>query len=338
MTSLTDKLGRPLKDLRISVMDTCNFRCGYCMPAEKFDSSYQFLKPHQRLYFEEICRVARKFAKLGVNKLRLTGGEPLLRKDLAHLVAMLKDIPGIEDIALTTNAVLLAAKLEDLIEAGLTRVTISLDALDDELFQQLNGHKGHIHPVLKAIELASASSLKQVKINCVLQKGINENQIIPLLTKYRSTKVIVRFIEFMDVGNINDWDKHKVVTAQEVIDKVQSVWPIKAIGENYKGEVASRYQFVDTKGEFGLISSISQPFCQDCSRIRLSADGKIYTCLFGSHGHDIKQLIRDEAEDGDLLLATIKQIWSNRDDQYSVLRKQMKQSKQNKIEMYVIGG
>jgi cyclic pyranopterin phosphate synthase len=335
MPSITDKLNRPIKDLRISVMDTCNYRCPYCMPADKFDDDYAFLKKEERLGFSEIERVVKAFANLGVNKIRLTGGEPLLRRDLDRLIKFLKRINGINDIALTTNGQLLQRQLPQLIEAGLDRINISLDTIDADLYYQMSGEKGQLQVVLDAIDAASASSLKSVKLNCVVQKGINDDQIIPLLERYQDTNVVVRFIEFMDVGTKNDWHKNQVINFKNIVEIIESRWQIEPLEPNYIGEVASRYRYKNHIGEIGFISSISQPFCKTCSRARISADGKLYTCLFAHAEHDLKKIIRgDGLED---LEEFISEIWQNRDDRYSEIRHELK-GKKDKIEMYVIGG
>jgi len=347
-----DRLGRPVRDLRISVMDTCNYRCPYCMPAEKFDENYQFLRPHERLNFDEIVTVAEAFACHGVNKLRLTGGEPLLRKNLAQLVQRLNAIAGIEDIALTTNGLLLSRQLPDLVAAGLKRVTISLDSLDPDQYRRLSGNKGDLPVVLRAIDDAMNSPLQAVKINCVIQRGLNEEQILPILERFRHTPVVVRFIEFMDVGNKNDWQPEKVMTAAEILEIIQAHWPVQPLKPNYRGEVAARYAYADGAGEIGFITSISQPFCGDCSRARLSADGKVYTCLFSSKGHDLRPLLRPaphrpspETPAQDTVAALrqeIADIWARRSDRYSEKRTRLRRSRDaasgNKIEMYVIGG
>lgn len=335
MEKLLDKLNRPIRDLRISVMDTCNFRCPYCMPADKFDDDYQFLKPNQRLNFEEICAIVRVFAEFGVNKIRITGGEPLLRKNLPELIQQIKNIEGIQDIALTTNGQLLKRHLPSLINAGLDRINISLDSINEDLYHQMSGHKGQLSMVLDAIESARKSSLKAVKINCVVQAGINEQEILPLLERYQDTEVVVRFIEFMDVGNKNSWHQNAVMSFKDIKHMIEKKWQIKPIDPNYKGEVASRYGYYNHKGEIGFITSISQPFCQDCSRARLSADGQLFTCLFANKSHDLKKLVKNMDIQG--IKKHIKNIWQNRDDRYSEIRHQMKDQK-DKIEMYIIGG
>lgn len=335
MNKITDQLNRPIKDLRISVIDTCNYRCPYCMPADKFDDDYQYLKSNERLSFDEIYRIVKVFAGFGVNKIRLTGGEPLLRKNLPELIKKIKSINGIQDIALTTNGQLLKKQLPALLEAGLDRVNISLDTIDADLYHKMSGNKGQLSTVLEAIECARQSSLQSVKLNCVVQKGINDEQILPLLEKYQETNVVVRFIEFMDVGTKNDWQKSSVLNFKEILQRIENKWQIQAVTPNYKGEVAARYQYKNYSGEIGFITSISKPFCQDCSRARLSADGKLFTCLFASESFDLRNYIRNENDE--LLKTYIKNIWQNRDDRYSELRHEMKDKKE-KIEMYVIGG
>ncbi|MBL4661690.1 MAG: GTP 3',8-cyclase MoaA [Alcanivoracaceae bacterium] len=335
MKNITDKLNRPIKDLRISVMDTCNYRCPYCMPEDKFDENYQFLKPQERLSFDEIYRIVKVFAGFGVNKIRLTGGEPLLRKNLPELITKLKSINGIKDIALTTNGQLLQKQLPQLIDAGLDRVNISLDTIDKDLYYQMSGNKGHLKVVLAAIESARKSSLKSVKLNCVVQIGVNDDQILSLLKKYQDTDVVVRFIEFMDVGNKNGWQKDSVLHFKEILQHIEKEWKVNAIDPNYKGEVAARYKYQDHCGEIGFITSISKPFCRDCSRARLSADGKLYTCLFASEAFDLRKHLRNE--DDIFLKQYIQNVWQNREDRYSEVRHQLK-GRKDKIEMYVIGG
>lgn len=331
---LIDKLKRPIRDLRISLIDTCNYRCGYCMPEETFDKSYQFLKPEQRLSFDEIIKAVKAFAKLGVNKIRLTGGEPLLRKNLPQLVESIRKIEGILDIALTTNGQLLDRHLESLIDSGLDRINISLDTLNPEVYYQNSGKKGTLAPVLKAIDNATNSRLKSVKLNCVLQEGVNSSNYLDLLKKYQDTRVQVRFIEFMDVGNKNKWNINKVVPFAEIYKQINKKWPLESMDQNYYGEVASRYKYQNHQGEIGFINSISQPFCGECTRARLSADGKLYTCLFANKFHDLKPIIKNQ-NSLDLESEIIK-IWTNRNDRYSELRN--KSHNQTKVEMYVIGG
>ena len=335
-----DQLKRPIKDLRISLTDKCQFRCTYCLPTEHVDVMRQHSQPEKHLSFDEITQVVKSFAQLGVNKIRLTGGEPLLRKNLSSLIQDIKNIGGIDEVALTTNAGLLNPVLDDLIDAGLDRITISLDAIEQELFSQITGTQVSVDDVLSSInrcaELKTAGQLKQVKINCVVQKEVNENQIIPMLSHFRGTDVVVRFIEFMDVGNINGWQANQVLESQQILNLINDCWPTHPIQATHLGEVANRHAFIDGQGEFGLISSISEPFCQDCNRARLSTQGEIYTCLFANKGHDIKALIGQP----DKLLQSISNIWQQRSDQYSAQRqnKTSKTSRLPKVEMFVIGG
>jgi cyclic pyranopterin phosphate synthase len=335
-----DQLGRPLHDLRISVMDRCNFRCPYCMPKDQFHERYRFLKSHERLSFEEIVRLARLFASLGVNKLRLTGGEPLLRTNLADLVGDLTSIPGIGDIALTTNGVLLAQHAVDLQANGLKRITVSLDTLDKELFARMSGGFAALDQVLSGIDAAIAAGLTPVKINAVIERGVNDHTALDLIDHFRGMPVIVRFIEFMDVGNRNAWRPEMVVPSRELAARIGERWPMRPISENYRGEVAQRWRFDDGAGEIGFISSVSQPFCGTCSRARLSSDGKFYTCLFATHGLDLRAAMRGGANDGELL-QMIRSTWRGRTDRYSELRDVLRRERgpaEQKIEMYYIGG
>ncbi len=334
--TVTDQLNRPVRDLRISLTDRCQFRCTYCLPAEHVDVMRQQSQSENCLSFNEITAVIKVFARLGVNKIKLTGGEPLLRKNVADLVSDIKSITGIEEVALTTNAGLLGQVLDDLVDAGLDRITISLDALEQTLFEQITGTQFQVEQILNSIDQCLDSKLKKVKVNCVVQKGINENQVIPLLKHFRGTGVVVRFIEYMDVGNLNNWKASEVVNSKDLLDQINNRWPIKPKNATHVGEVADRFIFNDGQGEFGMISSISQPFCHDCNRARLSTRGEIFTCLFANQGHNIKPLLNQPEQ----LLQAISQIWCNRADQYSALRqKNLKQeNKTKKIEMFVIGG
>jgi cyclic pyranopterin phosphate synthase len=334
-----DKLARPLHDLRISVMDRCNFRCPYCMPKEQFHENYQFLKSNQRLSFDEIVRLSRLFACLGVKKLRLTGGEPLLRNNLADLIGDLTGIPGIEDIALTTNGVLLASHAVDLRANGLERITVSLDTLDKDIFKRLSGGFAALDQVLGGIDAAIAAGLTPVKINAVIERGVNDEGALDLIDHFRGTPVIVRFIEFMDVGNRNHWRPTMVVPSRELVERVNARWPIQPVSPNYRGEVAERWRFEDGAGEIGFISSVSQPFCGACSRARLSSEGKFYTCLFATHGTDLRAALRNGADDAELL-RIIRTVWTGRTDRYSELREELRKTDQDtkKIEMYYIGG
>jgi cyclic pyranopterin phosphate synthase len=334
-----DQLGRPLHDLRISVMDRCNFRCPYCMPKDQFHENYQFLKSHERLSFEEIVRLARLFAGTGVRKLRLTGGEPLLRANLADLVGDLTGIPGIEDIALTTNGVLLSRYAVDLQANGLKRVTVSLDSLDPATFKRLSGGFSALGQVLDGIEAALEAGLTPVKINTVVERGVNDDQVLDLVERFRGRPVVVRFIEFMDVGTRNGWDPASVVPSRELVERVGARWPMRPVAENYRGEVAKRWRFDDGMGEIGFISSVSQPFCGACSRARLSSDGGFYTCLFATQGLDLRTPLRTGATDADLL-ALLRGAWGRRTDRYSELRDEVRRGEPSakKIEMYYIGG
>ncbi len=328
-----DKLSRPIHDLRVSVIEACNFRCPYCMPADKTPDD-ALLQNAARLSFEQIEQAVKAFVKLGVRKVRLTGGEPLLRKNLPELVQRLSRISELEDIALTTNGSLLEKHAIALRQAGLHRLTISLDALDADIFSTLSGGRGRVQDILNGIEAAEAAGFTALKINAVVQRGINENQVFPLVEKFRGTKHVLRFIEFMDVGNCNNWSKQAVVQSKELQSLIHLQWPMEPVSANYRGEVASRYRFIDGAGEIGFVSSVSEPFCGDCHRARLSADGHVYTCLFASKGHDI----RSELSQGDAALnEKLSSIWTNRADRYSELRRsQINQAK--KIEMYFIGG
>ena len=336
---ITDTMGRPLKDLRISVTDRCNFRCTYCMPAEIFGESYKFLPKNEILSFEEIARLARIFVEFGVNKLRITGGEPLLRTDLHILIAMLTGMPGLEDLTLTTNAYLLPQQAQRLKDAGLQRITISLDTLDDEVFKEMNGRGISIDRVLQGIDAAAAAGLAPIKINAVVQKGVNDHTVVDLARYFKNSGHIVRFIEYMDVGNRNGWKWDQVVPAAEIVQQIDAEMPLEPVDSNYPGEVANRYRYRDGQGEIGVISSVSQPFCANCTRSRLSTDGKLYTCLFASTGVSLRDEMRAGASDDDLR-DLIARIWTRRTDRYSEERTELA-SLQNvpaKVEMYQIGG
>src|SRR5580704_8409775 len=334
-----DRLQRPLRDLRISVMDRCNFRCPYCMPREQFHESYRFLKSSQRLSFEEILRLTRLFVAQGVRKIRLTGGEPLLRANLADLVGDLTGIAGIEDIALTTNGVLLANHAVDLQANGLRRITVSLDTLDKDIFTRLSGGFGAVDQVLAGIDAAIAAGLSPVKINAVIERGINDHTALDLVEHFRGTPVIVRFIEFMDVGNRNHWRPDMVVPSRELAARVNERWPMHPVSQNYRGEVAQRWRFDDGGGEVGFISSVSQPFCAACSRARLSSEGRFYTCLFATQGIDLRAPLRAGADDAELL-RILRGAWAGRSDRYSEQREELRRAAPStkKIEMYYIGG
>jgi cyclic pyranopterin phosphate synthase len=328
-----DRLGRPLRDLRISVTDRCNFRCVYCMPKEVFGSDYRFLDRKELLTFEELERLARVFVGLGVEKLRLTGGEPLLRKDVERLVALLAPL-GVE-LTLTTNASLLAAKAQALAEAGLNRITVSLDSLDDETFQAMNDVDFPVARVLEGIEAAAAVGLR-VKVNAVVKRGLNEHAILEMARHFRETGHTLRFIEYMDVGATNGWRLDEVVPAAEIVERISAEFPLEPLDPEYRGEVAKRWRYGDGAGEIGLIASVTQPFCGDCTRARISAEGRLYTCLFAVRGHDLRALVRGGASDEDLR-AAIEAIWGLRTDRYSELRTQ-ETAKRPKVEMSYIGG
>ena len=339
MNSPRDTLARPVRDLRISVMDRCNFRCPYCMPREKYHERYTFLNSHQRLSFDEIVRVSKLFVKLGVRKLRLTGGEPLLRTNLSDLIGDLTDIPSVEDVALTTNGVLLGRYAAELKAAGLKRITVSLDSLDPEIFARMSGGFGGLNDVLDGIEHARNAGLDPIKINAVIQRGVNDHTALDLVERFRGTGVIVRFIEYMDVGNRNEWKRDVVVPSKELMARISERWPLQPLERDYRGEVAERYSFVDGKGEVGFISSVTQPFCGDCSRARLSSDGVVYTCLFANTGTSLRDLLRGGASD-EQLLETIRNIWLGRSDRYSELRAELREKPgdHHKVEMFYIGG
>ena len=334
-----DTLGRPMHDLRISVMDRCNFRCPYCMPKEQFHEKYQFMRTAERLSFDEIVRLARLFVPLGVRKLRLTGGEPLLRANLPDLISDLNSLNGIEDVALTTNGVLLAQHAAELVAAGLKRVTVSLDSLDPAVFKTMNGGLGEVEDVLSGIEHARRAGLEPIKVNAVIQRGLNDHTALDLVERFRGTGVIVRFIEYMDVGNRNHWQPALVVPSKELAARINERWPIEPLQANYRGEVAERYGFKDGQGEVGFVSSVTQPFCGDCSRARLSADGVLYTCLFATAGTSLRDVLRSGATD-DEMSKLIRGTWTKRADRYSEKRMQLRQKEGNqpKIEMYYIGG
>jgi cyclic pyranopterin phosphate synthase len=332
-----DTLGRPLHDLRISVMDRCNFRCPYCMPKETFHEHYRFLKSSERLSFEEIARLTRLFVDLGVKKVRLTGGEPLLRPNLGELVGELSAIDGVQDIALTTNAVLLAQHAAQLKANGLNRITVSLDALDPDVFRQMSGGFGERDRVLEGIQAAVDAGLTPVKINAVIQRGVNDHLALDLVERFRASPIVVRFIEYMDVGNRNHWSLDRVVPSRELMQRIHARWPLHTVEENYRGEVAERYAFDDGVGEIGFISSVTNPFCGACSRARLSSEGVFYTCLFATHGTDLRAPLRNGASD-DELRNLIAATWLQRSDRYSEQRARLGEQPLRKIEMYYIGG
>jgi cyclic pyranopterin phosphate synthase len=333
--SITDRFGRPLRDLRISVTDRCNFRCVYCMPKEVFGRDYPFLKRVELLSFEEITRLSRIFVDHGIQKIRLTGGEPLVRRDLERLVEMLARLPGLE-LTMTTNGALLAPKAEALKRAGLNRVTVSLDALEDDIFTAMNDVDFPVERVLEGIEAARAVGLTPIKINMVVKRGVNEGSLLPMARYFYGTEYILRFIEYMDVGSTNGWRLDEVVPAKEIVATMDAEMPLEPMEPNYQGEVAKRWRYKDGSGEVGFIASVTQPFCGDCTRARLSAEGKLYTCLFASQGYDLRQLLRDGATDAEVATA-IAALWRERDDRYSEIRSS-ETVELPKVEMSYIGG
>lgn len=340
---LSDRLGRPLRDLRVSVTDRCNFRCSYCMPKEVFDKHYDFLPHSALLSFEEITRLARIFVAHGVRKIRLTGGEPLLRKDIERLVAMLAELRTPDgdplDLTLTTNGSLLARKAQALKNAGLQRVTVSLDALDDAVFQRMNDVGFPVADVLRGIEAAERAGLGPLKVNMVVKRGTNDQEIVPMAAHFRGTPVILRFIEYMDVGTSNGWRMDEVLPSAEIIARLSQHWPLEEIEPNYTGETAERWRYVDGAGEIGVISSVTQAFCRDCNRARLSTEGKLFLCLFASRGHDLRALLRGDYSD-EQIAAAIGLVWGEREDRYSELRaaRQASDAGERRVEMHYIGG
>jgi cyclic pyranopterin phosphate synthase len=337
VASPRDRLARPLADLRISVIDRCNFRCPYCMPADAYAEDHRFLDAAQRLSFDEIERLARVFVGLGVRKLRLTGGEPLLRRDLPELVRRLAAIPGVEDLALTTNGVLLPRQAGALREAGLRRVTISLDTLDEAVFARLSGGRGELSQVLEGIAAAERAGFAPIKLNCVVMRGVNDDGVPDLVERFRHTGHVLRFIEYMDVGTLNRWRAEQVVTSAELIARIHARWPLRALPPRNPGETARRYAFVDGAGEVGFISSVSAPFCGGCARARLSADGQLFTCLFASRGHDLRTPLREGIDDA-RLAERVASLWRGRDDRYSELRAADAAHASEHVEMFRIGG
>lgn len=336
--AIQDTFKRPLRDLRISVTDRCNFRCAYCMPAEIFGEHYRFLPRAEILTFEEITRLTRIIVKLGAVKLRITGGEPLVREQLETLIAMLQPIDGVDDLTMTTNGFLLPQKAQLLKDAGLSRVTVSLDSLDDTVFRKMNGNRSSVQKVLDGIAAAEKAGLQPIKINCVVQRGVNDHTIVDLARWAKDKGHIVRFIEYMDVGNKNGWRMDEVVPAQEIVERIDAVMPLKQTRRNYQSEVALRYSFQDGGGEIGMIASVTKPFCGACSRMRLSPEGSIYTCLFATHGTDLRGPMRDGATD-DQIEQIIRNTWGERIDRYSEVRfDQTDDDRAKKVEMYHIGG
>jgi len=331
-----DTLNRPIRDLRISVTDKCNFRCPYCMPAEIFGEKYEFLPKQEILTFEEITRLATTFVDLGVTKIRITGGEPLLRRNLETLITQLAQISGIEDLTLTTNGYLLSDRAQALKDAGLHRLTVSLDAIDDKTFNHMSGRTHGSERVIQGIEAAEKVGFHPLKINAVIQKGVNDHLVTDLAQHFHNSGHILRFIEFMDVGNRNNWNLDQVVPAATIIDRIHTALPLEPVDPNYQGEVAKRYRYLDGGGEIGIISSVTQPFCGDCTRARLSTDGKLYTCLFASSGTDLRDHLRNGASDTELH-DLLTHIWTHRADRYSEIRSDHT-PETRKVEMYQIGG
>ncbi|MDX1403083.1 MAG: GTP 3',8-cyclase MoaA [Woeseiaceae bacterium] len=334
-----DAFGRPLQDLRISLLDRCNFRCPYCMPEAEFGEDYRFLTRRQMLSHDEIYRIASIAVGLGVSKLRLTGGEPLLDKKVASLVARLSKLDGVDDLALTTNGVLLPPLAQSLADAGLHRVTISLDSMDEAVFRRMSGNRGDLAKVLEGIAAAEKAGLTPIKINVVVQRGVNDHTVLDVLQHFRGSGHIVRLIEFMDVGNRNGWKLEQVVPSRDLLKAIQARWPLRAVGRNYPGEVARRYQYLDGEGEVGFISSVTEPFCGACSRARLSADGTLYTCLFATQGTNLMHPMRSGASDAELA-DILRNVWIKRTDRYSETRtvEPVEKPLINKVEMYRMGG
>jgi cyclic pyranopterin phosphate synthase len=334
MPPVTDKLNRPVHDLRISVTDRCNFRCTYCMPKELFGKDHEFLPKDQLLSFEEISALIRLFVERGVEKVRITGGEPLLRKDLEKLIGMLRAIDGVDDLTLTTNASLLPRKARSLAAAGLDRVTVSLDALDDPTFQRMNDVGFPVAAVLEGIDAAAEAGLGPIKVNAVVQRGVNEHAVIDLARHFKGSGHIVRFIEYMDVGTTNGWRLDDVVPAEEMVAAIDQVFPLEAVPPNYPGEVANRFRYRDGDGEVGIIASVTKPFCGSCTRARISAEGVLYTCLFASTGTSLRDALRSGEEVGPIL----DRVWSNRADRYSEIRSSQTVRIGSRVEMSYIGG
>lgn len=332
---LLDARGRPLRDLRISVTDRCNFRCIYCMPKTVFGRDYPFLAKAELLSYEEITRITRVLTGMGIGKVRLTGGEPLLRRDLDRLIGLLAEIPGLE-LALTTNGSALAGRARELKQAGLKRITVSLDAMDETVFRRMNDADYPVARVLAGIDAAADAGLGPVKVNAVIKRGVNDGEVLALARHFRGSGHVLRFIEYMDVGNSNDWRHRDLVPAEEIVDTVHRAYPLEFLAPNFSGEVAQRWRYRDGAGEIGVVASVTRAFCSTCTRLRLSTDGQLYTCLFASDGHDLRRLLRQGAGDTELR-AAVAHIWSARDDRYSELRMAGRPAIR-KIEMSYIGG
>ena len=334
---MNDKFGRKLEDLRISVTDRCNFRCRYCMPEELYGEAFEFLKKDQILSFEEIIRLSEIFVSLGVKKIRLTGGEPLVRKNIVKLVSSIAKINNDLDIAMTTNGYLLGKYASDLHKAGLKRLTVSLDSLDNKVFQAMSGKKFNVIEVINGIKVAKSEGFKNIKINTVVRKGINEKSIMDLVEYCRSENHILRFIEYMDVGTLNSWDKENVVNSREILKIISVKYKLTSIKKNYPSETANRFSFDDGKGEIGFISSITNPFCDNCTRARITSDGKLVTCLFSNTGMNLKSLLRSR-KSNEFITNEIVKTWKIRNDKYSLERSNLKAEVKNKIEMFQTGG
>jgi GTP 3',8-cyclase len=338
-SAVQDRWSRPLRDLRISVIDRCNFRCPYCMPAEIYGEGHKFLPRAHWLTAGEIRRLASLFVPLGVSKVRITGGEPLLRRDVIDVVRALAELDGVEDLALTTNGTRLAEHAGELRAAGLRRVTVSLDSLDDAVFREMSGDRGDVETVLRGVEAAREMGFAPIKLNVVVQKDRNEHTVLDLVERFRGTGIIVRFIEYMDVGTLNGWQADQVVPSRVLLERISARWPLEPRSRNYRGEVATRYAFTDGQGEIGFISSVSAPFCGDCHRARLSADGRLYTCLFAADGTDLRGPLRAGASDADLV-GLLQNVWRHRKDRYSEERGRLarEQRARERVEMYRMGG
>lgn len=333
---ILDRFLRPIHDLRISLTDQCSLRCSYCMPAEVFDRGYTFLKKDQLVRFRELDRIVLAFLRCGVKKVRITGGEPLVRPGVVRYLTGLKQYPDLEDVAMTTNGLRLQTLADKLRDTALQRITVSLDAMDDQVFGRINGRGRRVAEVIAGIDAAAAVGFP-LKVNMVVQRGLNELQILPMARYFKDRRIPLRFIEFMDAGNHNHWHTQDVVSGREILEILRAEFAVEPIGPEYRGEVAKRYRYLDDGGEIGLITSVSQPFCGDCSRARLSADGKLFTCLFATHGFDIVNWMRRESLDDDSLFRLIRHLWQARDDRYSELRSR-KPRTAHKVEMSYVGG